>query len=123
MNATLSGNMGASGATLRNDKGTAFLINVTVSAGPPIIAGSGVIWNDLFKAPQLSLTNVLFQGTGGQVNCVFNTAPMVAANNLSSDNSCNFGVGRDNINLLLGPLADNGGFTQTFLPQPGQPRD
>jgi hypothetical protein len=40
--------------------------------------------------------------------------------NLSDDNSCNFGPGRNNVpNLLLGPLANNGGTTQTHLPQAG----
>ena len=40
--------------------------------------------------------------------------------NLSDDNSCGFGSGRDNVaDLLLGPLANNGGFTKTHLPQAG----
>jgi hypothetical protein len=39
---------------------------------------------------------------------------------LSDDNTCAFGGGRDDVgNLLLGPLTDNGGLTQTHLPQVG----
>ena len=45
--------------------------------------------------------------------------------NLSDDGTCGFGtpgdpISRDNVpDLLLGPLADNGGLTRTHLPQPG----
>ena len=50
---------------------------------------------------------------------------MSAGFNLSGDDSCNrllTGPGdRPNVDPLLGPLADNGGFTQTYLPQPGSP--
>ena len=41
--------------------------------------------------------------------------------NLSSDNTCGFGVGRDSVDVMLNPLADNGGPTQTHMPQPGSP--
>jgi hypothetical protein len=38
---------------------------------------------------------------------------------LSSDYSCTFETGRNKVNLPLEPLANNGGFTPTHLPQPG----
>jgi hypothetical protein len=40
---------------------------------------------------------------------------------LADDGTCHFGAGRDSVNLLLGPLADNGEPTLTHLPQPGSP--
>jgi hypothetical protein len=56
-------------------------------------------------------------------NCEFD-APLsgtLRIGNLSSDNTCGFGPGRDNVDPLLGPLADNGGPTRTHLPGPGSP--
>lgn len=42
--------------------------------------------------------------------------------NLSSDASCGFGPGRDNVAAMkLGPLSDNGGATSSFLPAPDSP--
>ncbi len=38
---------------------------------------------------------------------------------LSSDGTCGFGPGHDQVTLRLGPLGDNGGFTQTHLPLSG----
>lgn len=43
--------------------------------------------------------------------------------NISDDDSCDFTQSTDlvNTNPNLGPLANNGGFTPTFLPNPGSP--
>jgi hypothetical protein len=57
--------------------------------------------------------------TGG--NCAFYAPPELAQFNLSSDNTCNFGAGRNNRDLRLGPLRNNGGSTQTHLPRCGSP--
>jgi len=54
-------------------------------------------------------------------NCAFFAPPDLSEFNLSSDNTCNFGAGRNNLDLRLGPLANNGGSTQTHLPRCGSP--
>jgi hypothetical protein len=55
--------------------------------------------------------------TGG-VNCYGNPG---GGFNLSNDNSCAFGVGRDNRNVMLAPLGNYGGPTLTQIPLPGSP--
>jgi hypothetical protein len=54
-------------------------------------------------------------------NCGPTPFSFTGSANLSSDGSCEFGAGRDNVNVLLGLLADNGGPTLTLMPQPGSP--
>lgn len=122
-NATLSGNQATYGDALMNDSGTATLVSVTVVTTNSNTSNGGAIWNDAVYGPQLSLTNVLLSNSndGIGVNCTFYTAPVMSTFNLSNDNSCNFGAGRDNVDLKLGALADNGGQTKTHLPQTGSP--
>ena len=122
-NATLSGNRAQYGDALINDSGTATLVSVTIVTTESNTSNGGAIWNDLVYGPQLSLTNVLLSNSndGIGVNCTFYTAPIISTSNLSNDNSCNFGAGRDNVDLKLGPLANNGGQTKTHLPQTGSP--
>ena len=120
-NVTFSGNAAqASGGGIYNSRGTMTLTNVTLAdnsgedgrAGGIVNAGGG-------PDPHLHLKNVMLAaGTTGS-NCEFGIAPDSSDFNLSDDNTCNFGAGRDNVNLVLGPLADNGGFTPTHLPGPG----
>lgn len=122
-NATLSGNQAQYGDALMNDSGTATLVSVTVVTTNSNTSNGGAIWNDLVYNPQLALTNVLLSNSndGIGVNCTFYTAPITNQSNLSDDNSCNFGAGRDNVDLKLGALANNGGQTKTHLPQTGSP--
>ncbi len=122
-NATLSGNQATYGDALMNDSGTATLVSVTIVTTNSNTSNGGAIWNDAVYGPQLALTNVLLSNSndGIGVNCTFYTAPITNQSNLSNDNSCNFGAGRDNVDLKLGPLANNGGQTKTHLPQTGSP--
>ena len=122
-NATLSGNQAQYGDALMNDSGTATLVSVTVVTTNSNISNGGAIWNDAVYGPQLALTNVLLSNSddGIGLNCTFFTAPILNQSNLSNDTSCNFGAGRDNVDLKLGPLANNGGTTKTHLPQSGSP--
>jgi hypothetical protein len=78
------------------------------------------IFNDSYGKIYLAGT-ILNNSTGGS-NC-FNNAGTVTDNghNLSNDGSCSFsGTGsHNNASLNLGPLADNGGTTQTHMPGAG----
>ena len=113
-NATLSGNSsGAGGGILNTSKGAIELANVTLrgnsasNVGGILNQGSATVKNTIFS-----------KGSAGD-NCLSIAA--VTGFNLSDDNTCHFGNGRDGVNLLLGPLANNGGPTQTHLPQKGSP--
>ena len=120
-NVTLSGNSAsASGGGIYNSRSRMALISVTL-AGNSSKAGrvGGIVNVGVGPDPHLNLNNVILAAGATGANCGFGTAPDTSEFNLSDDNTCSFGVGRDNVNLLLWPLADNGGSTQTHLPQPG----
>ncbi len=127
------------GFMTESDTSTVSLTNVTISAN-----SAGGLLNFSFDdvaVVTLNLTNITLSGNsateGGGIwnNGVVNAKNILIAKgangancygfsggtfNLSDDNSCGFGAGRDNVaNLLLGPLANNGGTTKTHLPQSG----
>jgi hypothetical protein len=131
-NVTLSGNSGYYGGGMWGGGGTTTLTNVTLSGNSAMVGGG------IAAAP--NLINVTFSGnsaaSGGGIAgypaTIKNTLIVKGANggncrdslggtsNLSDDGTCGFGAGRDNVNnLVLGPLANNGGFTQTHLPGAG----
>jgi predicted outer membrane repeat protein len=116
-NVTLSGNIAAEDfGALRNEAGgTARLSNVTLSGN----AGGGIM--NFTPDTHLNLTNVIVADSPRGDNCAFYTPPDLSQFNLSSDNTCNFGAGRNNLDLRLGPLANNGGSTQTHLPRCSSP--
>ena len=120
-NVTVSGNTAQSSAGgIYNSRGTMTLTNVTlaVNSGGNGLVG-GIVNGGGGPDPDLKLKNVVIgRGTTGD-NCQFGIPPTSSQFILSDDTTCNFGAGRDNVNLLLGPLADNGGFTETHLPGPG----
>jgi hypothetical protein len=114
-NVTLSINEAASdGGGFWNIFGSAFLVNVTLSGNTVPVGGRGAA---IYSYGPLTLVNTLIaKGSSGD-NCY-----AVAGDfSLSDDGSCYFGAGRDNVNLLLGPLKDNGGPTVTHMPLPGSP--
>lgn len=115
-NVTLSGNQADYGGGLKNEGGTATLINVTLASNSATNNAGGGILNTNPNT-HLHLKNVLAANSPTGGNCTYGTAPDSSEFNLSSDNTCSFGAGRDNVNVLLGPLANNGGSTQTHLPQ------
>jgi CSLREA domain-containing protein len=114
-NGTLTGNSATYGSGLKNEAGTARLSNVTISGNMEFNINGGAIFNT-GASTQLELRNVIVANTLSGPNCKFGTVPYLSVFNLSSDNSCNFGPGRDNLDLRLGPLANNGGSTRTHLP-------
>jgi hypothetical protein len=122
-NSTISGNTGGGVAHTPAGFGqTALqLLNVTIagnSGGAGITAGGGV--------PPLLVQNTLVanNATG---NCAGSTPPALSSrgSNLSSDTSCaslfTTTGDQNNVNPLLGPLANNGGPTQTQALQQGSP--
>lgn len=122
-NVTISGNTAqSSGGGIYNSRGTMTLTNVTLagnSGGNGLVGG--IVNSGGGPDPDLKLTNVVIgRGTTGD-NCQFGIPPTSSQFNLSDDATCDFGAGRDNVNLLLGPLAGNPGFTKTHLPGPGSP--
>ena len=143
-NLTLTGNSASATGGGVATSGNANVTNVTLSGnsadvgGGASVGGSGSITNSTFSGNSATTTggalyvafgtatvrNTLFAkgATGG--NCRVDTLGGSLGSssfNLSDDATCGFGSGRDNVNLLLGPLADNGGGMQTHLPQPGSP--
>jgi CSLREA domain-containing protein len=71
------------------------------------------------STPTVTMTNTIVAGNAPDCGVAVTSAQF----SLSSDASCGLaGTGNlPNTNPLLGPLANNGGPTQTHLPQPGSP--
>jgi hypothetical protein len=97
--------------------GSVTLTNVTLS-------GNSAFFNGGISSPSAPITianTIIAKGASGQ-NCGGFSG---CSSNLSDDNTCGFTtpgdpLQRDNVtDLKLGPLANNGGFTQTHLPQSG----
>jgi hypothetical protein len=114
-NVTLSGNSASyDGGGFRN-WGAATLTNVTLSGNSATREGGGIA----LYSGSVTLKNTLVANSSSGGNCHGN----VTNNgfNLSSDYTCFFDLERNGVNVMLGPLADNGGPTLTHMPQPGSP--
>lgn len=112
-NSTFSGNTGDFGGAVFSS-GNATLINMTFS-GNATYGGGGNI-NKV--GGSLALTNTIVANTKYLANC----SPSLGGSlNLSDDGSCGFGSGRDNVNVMLAPLGNYGGPTQTHIPLAGSP--
>lgn len=126
---TLSGNQASLDGGAIESEMRLTLTNVTVSgnSGPQVIDhyerlltltnttiaqnnGTGLSLHN--NPPHLLRNSLLASNAGG--NCSGSVGS--GGFNLSSDGSCGFGPGHDNVNLLLGTLGNHGGFTQTSLP-------
>jgi predicted outer membrane repeat protein len=112
-NVTFSGNWAVRyGGALVNFNGTAGLLNVTFSGNSAAVVGGGIYrGGGLVVVKNTIMANSLPGGS---------CAGMVTNNgfNLASDTSCGFNYIP---NMMLGPLADNGGPTKTHQPLPGSP--
>lgn len=139
-NVTLNNNSGGSGGGGIESARTMTLTNVNLSANSAVIGGatSGGGIDNLGTATLTNVTLSANSAFGGGIIRNTGTAMLmntIVANdpfgpnclgslggnfNLSNDNSCGFGGGRDNVNnLMLGPLANNGGSTLTQMRLPG----
>ncbi len=113
-NVTVSGNYAPNGGGIYVSFFTANLINVTLSGNSASASnGGGIDRNG--GAVEILNTIVANSPTGGNCNTTIG-----GSFDLSSDNTCGFGLG-DNVDVMLGPLADNGGATQTHALLPGSP--
>ncbi len=115
-NDTLSGNTATiQGGGVDAESGTsASLTNVTLS-GNAAPSGGGIYSG----GASVALTNTLVAHGSAGANC---NVALGGGSNLSDDGSCGFGSGRDSLaDLMLGPLARNGGPTLTGLPHLGSP--
>ncbi|MCC5953968.1 MAG: S-layer homology domain-containing protein [Acidimicrobiia bacterium] len=98
-----------------------------ISVVSSTIAPVGVVASAVAPAGTVSLAGSVVAGAEGSA-CTYgelgSTAVVVSAGwNVATDNSCNLTATGDqpDTDPLLGPLADNGGFTQTRLPVTGSP--
>jgi len=150
VNSTVTGNTvtggGQGGGVFA--EGTVSLTNSTVTGNTAAVEGGGVAAGDVAlvyatvagnTAPTganieilsfdslTSFGSVVAQPLGGGANCGFEPTPVTNSNgyNWDTDGSCGFGAGpgdhSNGANPQLGALANNGGKTQTRLPQPGSP--
>lgn len=111
-NVTISDNFSSDSVGMSNSYGgTATLTNVTLYGN-----SSGNIGNQNDVDTHLHLTNVIIANSKQGDNCVFQKPPDSSDHNLSSDATCNFGIGRDSVKIKLGPLETNGGPTLTRRP-------
>ena len=119
-NVTISGNSAVGAGAFDQNGGSVTLTNVTLAGNlAPFFAGG--IAN---RGGTLSLKNTLLSGNVNPDNNRGSNCyrPISGASfSLSSDLTCGFGTGRDNVALPLGPLANRGGLTGTHLLQPGSP--
>ncbi|MCO5176876.1 MAG: right-handed parallel beta-helix repeat-containing protein [Thermomicrobiales bacterium] len=113
-NSTLSGNSADIGGAIKIGLSSSVLeITNSTLAGNSARYGSTIMFD---AAATLNATNSIFAGGGPSTTCVFPYAPTVndLGGNLANDSSCGIGTFASLANLKLGPLADNGGPTQTI---------
>lgn len=106
INSTIYDNSGGSGGGVYNNLGaTSTIIHSTFAENTTTNGGSGVQ-----NLGTLTLVNSLLNdNTGGTAECV-SSGTLTASHNLISDGSCSASY----TSAFLGPLADNGGPTQTM---------
>ena len=113
-NSTLSGNSAdIGGAIMITSNSSVLEITNSTLAGNSARYGSTIMFD---AAGTLNATNSIFAGGGPSTICAFPYAPTVndLGGNLANDSSCGIGTFASLANLKLGPLADNGGPTQTI---------
>lgn len=120
VNSTFSGNTAASGGgAIQLGSATMTLTNNTMTGNQRTFSSAGGV---RFFFSTLTLGNNVIAGNpGGDCFLLGNT--VVTDHNLDSDNSCAFTGPGDlsGVNALLGPLADNGGPTDTHALLAGSP--
>ena len=117
-NSTISGNNAAGkGGGIANGMTTALtIVNSTIRGNIAGITGGGIS----HEGVSATLTNTIVAGNSA-TDC--DGAVVSFGNNLDGDGTCNLVVPSDlpGTNPLLGPLANNGGPTQTHALVPGSP--
>jgi hypothetical protein len=112
---TVNGYLGGGGGGLYN-AGTVSINNSTISGNSTVNQGGGI-----YNSGTVTIQNSIVANSHGGGNCY----GAVTSNgyNLSSDGTCKFANTGDlnKAKSLLGPLANNGGQTQTMTLQTGSP--
>lgn len=110
-------NSTASGGALSASFGASMsLINSTIAGN--IATGNGA--GGIRSVGSVTIKNTIFANNG--LNCIGSASNLInGGNNIDDGSSCGFTAGESNRNPLLGPLANNGGLTQTMLPGAGSP--
>ncbi|MCB0317909.1 MAG: CSLREA domain-containing protein [Bdellovibrionales bacterium] len=104
---TIAGALYASGNI--NHRNNTFYGNTSNQAAAMLISGS------------VTMANTIIAGNSGSTNC-FGILPTSLGGNIDDDGSCGLaGSGDQNVDPLLAPLADNGGFSMTHAFLPGSP--
>ncbi|HXV71061.1 MAG TPA: PKD domain-containing protein, partial [Acidimicrobiia bacterium] len=114
---TLTGNAGFTGAAIHNANGTLDVIGSTISANLSADGGS-IVFNG--GSASLTIAGTILGDNPGSPNCSLESPISSWGFNLSDDDSCGFSASSDIENstgLDLGGLADNGGPTETMMPQ------
>lgn len=114
-NVTISNNYAPNGGGIYAWFDTVRLFNVTLSGNSAFASNGGGINRNGPATIMILNTIVANSPTGGNCNTTIG-----GSYNLSDDNTCGFGLG-DNIPVMLGPLANNGGPTLTHALLPGSP--
>ncbi len=114
-NSTFSGNTAALQGGAIFNAGTLTLLNNTLSDNESGIGGDGIYNGVGFT---LNFTNTIIANAGLYLDCDNQGTMGTNLKNFVQDNSCSPAFQG---NPLLGPLADNGGFTQTHALLPGSP--
>ncbi len=116
-NSTFSNNEALDGGAIYNDRSVTDLRNVTITGNATNNEEAAAF---VTEQGFTSLGNVVIANSSGDFDCKLVGEPGFADNggNLVEDDSCGFEEGSD---PLLGPLADNGGPTQTHPPLDGSP--
>ena len=130
-NSTVSGNSAGTDGGGLYSFGSVSLTNSTITANSAANAGAGVFISPYGvnnNSSTISIVNSIIAsntptGAATLADCVGNGATVSAdTNNLVTDNGTNCGLSPDSTaDPMLGALADNGGPTQTHLPQTGSP--
>ena len=121
-NTTISGNSSkfGGGLTISSSDPSSILNSTVTSNLDP--SGSGV--GGLYVATALTIKNTIFAANADD-ECWDISGPNITSlgYNIEDTNTCGFSAigDRPNTDPLLGPLADNGGPTQTHAPLPGSP--
>jgi len=114
-NSTFSGNVADEGGAVFNDDGT-INISFTTIAGNAAAAEGGGLFSGGDESTRLR-NSILADNSPG--NCA-GIPPLDRVGNYSDDDTCEFDEGND-ASITLGPLADNGGPTQTRALLDGDP--
>jgi Right handed beta helix region len=116
-NVTISGNHADIAGGIEQFSGHATLTNVTIYQNTAT-SGAGGIHRAVESTGPVTVRNtIIANNTGGNCSGAFDSS----AFNLSSDGTCGFGAGRDNVNPQLAALSNTGGYAPTHVPLPGSP--